>query len=157
MELAQIHNLNHRNCLAVHKVQDLDNKIEEACLDSHYSLALDQYSDHKLQEVGLDNRHYSNQEEADLVELSSYQIRRTLVANECRVVDLALDKEQALGRDNHKASEGEVKTRSVKQGPSVNNKHHRIHNRGTVTSSLKGKQTITKYLEKLFRRKIRAL
>ena len=71
------------------------------------------------------------------------------------MVDSALDKEQALGRDKHKASEGEVKTRSVKQEPLVNK--HRIHNWGTITYSLKGKQTITKYLEKLFQRKIRAL
>ena len=153
MEQEQIHNHNHRNYLAVHKVQDY-NKLEAACLDNHYSLALEWYSDHKLQEADLDYNHNNNQE-VDLVKLSSHKTRRTLLAAQCRVVDLALDKELALGRDSHKASRGEVKTNSIKQEQWVVNKH-RIHNRGTITNSLKSNQTITKYLEKLFQH-IRAL
>ena len=164
MELEQTHNHNQLGYLAVDKAED--NKREEACLGSHCNLVLGPCSDRKLQEVevdlevvadldkGSDYQLNSNQEEADLAK-GNHRTRRTFLEVQLRVVDLALDKELALGRDKHKVSRGEVKTRGDKRTRSEQDSKrksrvnkHRIHSRGTITSSLQRTQAIIKYLER---------
>ena len=130
-------------------------------MGSHCNLVLDQRSDRRFQEADLGQEEDSVQEsgcqldsnrEVDL-DKGSHRIRRTFLEVQFRVVDSALDKELALGRDRHKAPRGEVQTRGAKQTrreqdskrKSWVNKH-RIRNRGTITSSPRSKQAIIKYL-----------